>query len=90
MNRLAWVRMTVTIVMAVILAWWVYAAHPSWFSNHSSFTLPVISPKPTTIPGPAKPPPRPTPTPAVPRVGTTQHPDDIWITPMFIEESRGA
>lgn len=90
MNRLAWVRMIISIGIALILAWWVYATHPGWFSNHSSFTLPVLAPKPTAIPGPATPRPRLTPTPAVPRVGTVQHLDDIWITPMFIEESAGA
>lgn len=90
MNRHAWIRMTVSIVMALILAWWVYAAHPGWFRNHSSFSLPVLAPKPTAIVGQPTPRPRFSPTPAVPRVGTTQHLDDIWITPMFIEESGGA
>ena len=90
MNRVAWLRMTASILVAILLALWIYASHPGWFRNHSSFTLPLISSKPTAIPGPAHPRPHPTATPAVPRVGTTQHLDDIWITPMRIEASQGA
>ena len=90
MNRLAALRMVVSIAIAALLAWWIYATHPGWFRNHSFFTLPAAPPHPTAIHGATPVHPRPTATPAVPRVGTTQHLDDIWITPMLTSESQGA
>ena len=90
MNRIAWLRMIATIAVAVLLAGWIYESHPTWFRNHSSFTLPVLAARPTVIPSGVAAHPRRTATPAVPRVGSTQHLDDIWITPMHTSESQGA
>src|SRR6185312_6113131 len=89
MNRLAWARMFATIAVAVVLAGWIYTSHPGWFSNHSSFSLPGLAPRPTAVHSSTPKHPRPTPTPAVPRIGTTQHLDDIWITPMHMATSQG-
>jgi hypothetical protein len=89
MNRFAWVRMIATIAAAVLLAGWIYKSHPGWFSNHSSFSLPDLAPRPTAVRANVPKHPRPTPTPEVPRIGTTQHLDDIWITPMHMTVSQG-
>jgi uncharacterized protein DUF4352 len=87
MNRLAWLRMIASIAAAALLAGWIYESHPGWFRNHSSFTMPLLAARPTAVHAVHS---RSTATPAVPRVGTTQHLDGIWITPMRIAPSQGA
>ncbi len=87
MTRLAWFRMIASIAIAVLVAGWIYESHPGWFRNHSSFTMPLLISRPTAVRSTHA---RPSPTPAVPQVGTTQHLDGIWITPMRIAPSQGA
>ncbi len=87
MNRLAWLRMIASIAAAVLLAGWIYESHPGWFRNHSSFSMPLLVSRPTAVRATHS---QPTATPAVPRVGTTQHLDGIWITPMRMAPSQGA
>jgi hypothetical protein len=86
MNRLAWLRMIASIAAALLVGGWIYESHPGWFRNHSSFTMPLLVSRPTAV---RSAPSGPTATPAVPRVGTTQHLDGIWITPMRMAPSQG-
>src|SRR6185312_1348993 len=87
MNRLAWLRMVASIVVALLVAGWIYETHPGWFRNHSSFTMPLLVSRPTAVRSVHA---QRSATPAVPRVVTTQHLDGIWITPMRITASLGA
>jgi hypothetical protein len=82
--------MVSTIGVALLLSGWVYVSHPGWFSNKSTFTLPMTEHKATPdthVPTAKR---VATPTPAIPRIGMTEHVDDIWVTPYLIEHSQGA
>src|SRR5579871_3709371 len=81
-------RMIATIGAGLLVAAALYLTHPEWFRNTSVFTLPPAGLTPTA--GPTIAVPRPTNTPATPHVGMTQHLDDIWVTPFWIEHSQGA
>jgi hypothetical protein len=80
-------RMIATIGAGLAVAAVVYITHPEWFRNTSVFTLPQAGLTPTA--GPTVAAPRPTSTPATPLVGMTQHLDDIWVTPFWVEHSQG-
>lgn len=99
MRRLPLPRFLATVAIAFLLSGWIYLSHPGWFSNHSSYSLPT-PPRSTsanaTLPVPPAASPRPvpratsTPTPSMPRVGTVQHLDGIWVTPRRVGHSQGA
>lgn len=87
MDRSPVVRFLLTLGGALVVAGWLYFAHPTWFANHSAYVMPVAAVQPTTGPTPI---PRPTPTPAMPHVGQEQHLDNIWVTPLRVNHSQGA
>jgi hypothetical protein len=83
------IRMMSTIAIAILLATLVVLSHREWFTDKSTYVLltngltPTPRDNPTAVP-------RASPTPATPRIGMTQHVDDIWVTPRRIERSQGA
>lgn len=83
-------RMLLTIAAGLVLAGIIYFWHPGWFSNRSSFQLPVLPPTPTAGPTAIPAVKRPTPTPITPRVGMAQHIDDVWIAPIHVQHTQGA
>ncbi|MDB5057951.1 MAG: hypothetical protein JWO59_1423 [Chloroflexi bacterium] len=90
MHKFSFIRMVLTIGAALFVSGWVYLSHPEWFSNKSTFVLPVAEHRATPdthVPTAKR---VATATPATPRVGMTEHVDDIWVTPYLIEHSQGA
>lgn len=81
------IRMVATIGAGLAVAAVLYVTHPEWFRNKSVFTLPQAGLTPTV--GATVVAPRPTTTPATPLIGMTQHLDDIWVTPFWVEHSQG-
>jgi uncharacterized protein DUF4352 len=91
MGRYGLTRLFATIAGALVIAGLLYISHPEWFTNKSVYSLPTTegtTPTPAIAP-PIPTPPKPTPTPSTPRIGMTQHLDDIWITPLRIDHSQG-
>jgi hypothetical protein len=89
MSQIAWRRMLLTIAVAVAVVGLVYLLRPSWFDTDSTYTLPIVPGTSTLGPRPTQPRPQPTPTLAIPRVGLTQHLDNVWVTPYHLERSQG-
>jgi Domain of unknown function (DUF4352) len=88
MRKVHLIRMVSTIAIAVLLAVVVVLSHPEWFTDKSTYILPTngLTPKPRDNPTAA---PRASATPATPRIGMTQHVDDIWVTPRHVDHSQG-
>jgi Domain of unknown function (DUF4352) len=90
MGQTSLIRMLATIGAALLVVAWLYYTQPSWFSNDSTLTMPAAGGTPTPVPDATKARPRPTSTPAIPRVGATQHLDDVWLTLRRVDHSQGA
>jgi hypothetical protein len=89
MSHVAWLRMLSTIGAAMILAGLLYLWHPGWFSNDSVYSIPPAVTTPTAGVQPTPAPAKPTPTPQIPRVGMTEHLDNVWITLRRLDHSQG-
>jgi hypothetical protein len=90
MGQTSLIRMVATLAVVFALVGWLMYSHPTWFSNDSTYTLPVAASVGTPVANPTPARPRPTSTPTTPRVGMTEHLDNIWITPLRVDHSQGA
>lgn len=88
-------RLLTTVAVACVVAALLYLTHPGWFENKSPFSLPpAASSSPTPGPVPVKRPTQPAehcPTANQRNLSTrtTQHLDNVWITPYRVTRSSG-